>query len=198
MCADTPGNRVPRFDPLPEREWDDVLRAVAASTGPLNIFTTLARHPALFHSWIGFGSMLLRKGTLGARDRELAILRTAHHRSCAYEWDHHQGLALAAGLTGDEIAALRLDPDEHGWSDDDRMVLTAADELHARGTVSDATWTELSTRFGELELIELVVLIGHYHMVAFALNALRVQNEEPVQNKEPVRNEGRAQDEEER
>ncbi|MFA1547510.1 carboxymuconolactone decarboxylase family protein [Actinomadura chokoriensis] len=178
MCADTPRNRVPRFDPLPEDEWDEVLQAVAATTGPLNVFTTLARHPELFRAWIGFGSMLLLKGTLGARDRELAILRTAHLRSCDYEWDHHRGLGRDAGLTEAEIAALRLDLDGHDWGDDDHMVLAAADELHASGTLSDATWTELATRFGERELIELVMLIGHYHMVAFTLNALRVQNEE--------------------
>ncbi|WP_433468498.1 carboxymuconolactone decarboxylase family protein [Spirillospora sp. CA-128828] len=178
MCADTPGNRVPRFDPLPQEEWDDVLKAVTETIGPLNVVTTLARHPELFHSWIGFGSMLLMKGTLSARDRELAILRTAYHRSCAYEWDHHRVVALGVGLTEAEIAAIRLDPDGHGWSEDDRMVLTAADELHVNGTISDATWTALSTRFGERELIELVMLVGHYHMIAFALNALRVQNEE--------------------
>ena len=179
MCADTPGNRVPRFDPLPEDAWDDVLKAVTATTGPLNVFTTLGRHPELFRAWIGLGSMLLMNGTLSDRDRELAILRTAHLRSCGYEWEHHSGLALLAGLTEAEVGALRLDSDAHDWADDDRMVLTAADELHASGTLSDATWTELATRFGEHELIELVMLIGHYHMVAFTLNALRVQNEEP-------------------
>lgn len=62
MCADSPADRVPRVDPLPEEEWDDVLKAVVATTGPLNLFTTLARHPGLFHSWIGFGSMLLMRG----------------------------------------------------------------------------------------------------------------------------------------
>lgn len=178
MCADIPGNRVPRIAPLPPEQWDDVLKAVTATTGPLNVFTTLARHPSLFQSWIGLGSALLMNGLLSGRDRELAILRTAHHRSCEYEWAHHRGLALDAGLTEDEVAALRRDPDGHPWSDDDRMVLAAADELHERGTVTDATWTELATRFGERELIELVMLIGHYHMVAFTLNALRVQNED--------------------
>lgn len=178
MCADTPGNRVPRVDPLPEEQWDDVLKAVTATTGPLNVFTTLGRHPSLFQAWIGLGSMLLMNGTLSARDRELAILRTAHHRSCEYEWAHHSALALGAGLTADEVAALRRGPDDHPWGDDDRMVLAAADELHERGTVTDATWTELSTRFGEQELIELVMLVGHYHMVALTLNALRVQNED--------------------
>ncbi|GGV05250.1 hypothetical protein GCM10010182_24920 [Actinomadura cremea] len=178
MCADTPANRLPRLAPLPEEQWDDVLKAVTATTGPLNVFTTLARHPSLFQSWIGLGSALLMSGLLSGRDRELAILRTAHHRSCEYEWTHHRELALGAGLTGDEIDALRRGLDEHPWGDDDRMVLTTADELHERGTVTDATWTELSTRFGERELIELVMLIGHYHMVAFTLNALRVQGED--------------------
>ncbi|OLT33624.1 hypothetical protein BJF79_34360 [Actinomadura sp. CNU-125] len=177
MCADTPGDRVPRIAPLPQEQWDDVLKAVTDTTGPLNVFTTLARHPSLFQSWIGLGSALLMGGLLSGRDRELAILRAAHHRSCEYEQAHHRGLALDAGLTADEIDALRRDLDDHPWSDDDRMVLAAADELNERSAVTDATWTELSTRFGERELIELVMLVGHYHMVAFALNALRVQTE---------------------
>ncbi|KAB2342989.1 carboxymuconolactone decarboxylase family protein [Actinomadura rudentiformis] len=172
----------PRISPLPQDEWSDLLKVVAETTGPLNIFTTLGRHPALFESWIGFGSMLLLKGTLSARDRELAILRTAHHRSCSYEWHHHHRLGLEAGLTEAEIAALRLDLDGHSWSADDRMVLAAADDLHARGTVSDATWAELAGRFGERELIELVMLIGHYHLLAFTLNSLRVQ---PEKHEEP-------------
>ncbi|QFG25844.1 carboxymuconolactone decarboxylase family protein [Actinomadura sp. WMMB 499] len=179
MCADTPGDRAPRIAPLPEERWDDVLKAVTAATGPLNVFTTLARHPSLFQSWIGLGSALLMNGLLPGRDRELAILRTAHHRSCAYEWAHHRDLALAAGLTEEEIDALRGDLGAHPWGDGDRMVLTAADELHERGTVTDATWVELAGRFGEAELIELVMLVGHYHMVAFTLNALRVQSEDP-------------------
>ncbi|MEU5881726.1 carboxymuconolactone decarboxylase family protein [Spirillospora sp. NPDC047279] len=178
MPPEQPDGRTPRIAPLPRDEWGDLLKVVADTTGPLNIFTTLGRHPALFESWIGFGSMLLMKGTLGARDRELAILRTAHHRSCAYEWHHHHRIGLEAGLTEAEIAALRLDLDGHGWSPEDRMVLAAADELHAEGTVTGATWAELAGRYDERELIELVILIGHYHMVAFALNALNVQPEE--------------------
>ncbi|WP_067811415.1 carboxymuconolactone decarboxylase family protein [Actinomadura kijaniata] len=169
----------PRIPPLPENQWDDVLKAVAATTGPLHVFTTLGRHPELFAAWIGLGSQLLMKGTLGDRVRELAILRTAHHRSCGYEWTHHHRLGLAAGLTETEIAALRQDRDAHPWDAGDRAVLRAADELHATGTLGDAAWADLAGRFDERELIELVMLIGHYHMLAFALNALRVQPEEP-------------------
>ncbi|MFI6516660.1 carboxymuconolactone decarboxylase family protein [Spirillospora sp. NPDC050679] len=183
MPADTPAAsspqspdpRTPRIPPLPEGEWGEVLRAVVAATGPLNVFTTLGRHRELFDSWIGFGSMLLMKGTLSARVRELAILRTAHLRSCSYEWTHHHRLGLDAGLTEVEIAALRLDLDGHAWDGADRAVLAAVDELHERGTLGDAAWDALAGRFDERGLIELVILVGHYQMLAFALNALRVQ-----------------------
>ena len=172
-----PATAAPRIPPLPEAEWNDSVTAVTAVTGPLNIFTTIGRHRALFDSWIGLGSMLLFKGTLSARVRELAILRTAHLRSCAYEWAHHERIGQGAGLTEEEIAALRRGLDEHPWSRDDRAVLDAVDELNDTSTLGDATWAALAERFEENQLIELVMLIGHYHMVAFTLNALRVQPE---------------------
>ncbi|MEV4259212.1 carboxymuconolactone decarboxylase family protein [Spirillospora sp. NPDC049652] len=164
--------------PLPPEEWDETLRAVVAATGPLNVFTTLARHPALFTSWIGFGSKLLFEGTLDGRVREIVILRVAHQRSCAYEWTHHVPIARAAGLDEAEIEALRGAPEDHPWPPEDRAVIDAADELNATSTISDTTWAALAKRFDEARLIELVMLIGQYHMVAFALNALRVQNED--------------------
>ncbi|MEV5574638.1 carboxymuconolactone decarboxylase family protein [Spirillospora sp. NPDC052269] len=169
---------IPRIPPLPSGEWDDTLRAVVAHTGPMNVFTTLARHPELFTAWIGFGSKLLLEGTLDGRVREIAILRVAHLRSCAYEWEHHVPIAQLAGLNEAEIEALRGAPDDHPWSADDRAVIEVADELSATSTVSDATWAALAKRFDETLLIELVMLIGQYHMLAFALNALRVQNED--------------------
>ncbi|GAA2406948.1 hypothetical protein GCM10010191_13930 [Actinomadura vinacea] len=175
MVTDPDRHGAPRVPPLPEAEWNETLKVVAATVGPLNIFTTLGRHRELFDSWLGFGSMLLLKGTLTGRVRELAILRTAHLASCEYEWAHHHRIGLDAGLAEAEIAALRLGLDEHPWDAADRAVLTAVDELHADGTLGDRTWAALAGRLGENELIELVVLIGHYHMLAFALNALRVR-----------------------
>lgn len=169
----------PRVAPLPEDQWDDTLKGVVAVTGPLNIFTTLARNPELFESWIGLGSRLLLGGALDARVRELAILRTAHHGSCAYEWSHHLRIGRDAGLSDAEIAALAGPLDGHPWSPRDRMVVAAADELHATSTIGDALWAELAGRFDERELIELVLLIGHYQMLAYALNALRVQPDPP-------------------
>lgn len=81
----------PRIPPLPESEWSELLRAVLSGTpggteNPLNVFTTLARHPELFETWLRFGGTLLTRGRLPARERELAILRTAHNCQSPYEW----------------------------------------------------------------------------------------------------------------
>ena len=57
------------------------------------------------------------------------------------------------------------------------MLLTAADELHDQSRISDATWAALAARYDEKQLIELPILVGQYHLVAFALNSLGVQVE---------------------
>ncbi|GIH99386.1 carboxymuconolactone decarboxylase family protein [Planobispora takensis] len=165
----------PRVEPLPPEQWDPFLTRVVEGTGPYHVFTTLARHPALFQAWIGFGAALLY-GTLSARDRELAILRTAHHRGSAYEWAQHVRLAREAGLTDAEIEAVRTRGE---WSPADRLVLDVADELHARGDLADATWEALCARYDEPGRIELVMLVAHYDMLAVVLNTLRVPLEEP-------------------
>ncbi|MFF5207298.1 carboxymuconolactone decarboxylase family protein [Streptosporangium sp. NPDC000396] len=169
----------PRVEPLPPEEWDEFLARVVEGTGPYNVFTTLARHPALFRAWIGFGAALLY-GTLPARDRELAILRTAHHRASAYEWAQHVRLAREAGLTETEIEAIR--GHGHEWDPEDRLVLDLADEMYKSGNVADETWDALCARYDEPGRIELVMLVAHYDMLAVVLNTLRV----PLEDTDPA------------
>lgn len=159
----------PRVHPLPPAEWDRFLQRT-----PLNIFTTLARHPELFKAWLGFGAALLY-GTLPARDRELAILRTAHHRRSHYEWTQHVRLAREAGLTDAEIEDVRQGAGE--WNERDALVLRVADELHAQGDLTDGTWEAMCQIWDEQGRIELIMLVAHYDMLAVVLNTLRVQVE---------------------
>jgi hypothetical protein len=49
--------------------------------------------------------------------------------------------------------------------------------LHADACIGDETWAALAARYDEKQLIEVPMLVGHYHMVAFTLNALGVQLE---------------------
>ena len=157
------------------------LMAQAAPPGAraVNIFATLVRHPGLFRRWLPFGGKLLR-GKLPTRDRELAILRTAWLCESPYEWAQHVLIAEAARMTPAEVEAIAAGPDDPSWSAEDAVVLRAADELHDDAVVSDATWAALAGRYDDRQLIELVMLVGHYHMIAFTLNSLGVQVEPSV------------------
>jgi 4-carboxymuconolactone decarboxylase len=174
----------PRVAPLTEPEWNEEQAAMLGAAGPsggrlgdLNIFTTLARNPTLFDAWQRFGLRLLVRGTLPAADRELVILRTAYLCRSPYEWGHHVEIGAAAGLDAEVVARVAAGPGAAGWSDREAALLRAVDECHADSRIGDDTWARLATLFDEPMLIELVMLIGQYHLVAFALNSLGVQPE---------------------
>ncbi len=173
-----------RIPPLPEDERDDQARAlVGSATAPgsqaSNIFTTLVRHPGLFRKWLPFGGKLLA-GKLPARERELLILRTGWNCDAEYEWGQHVAIGLGAGLTEQEVERVKAGPGAEGWAPFDATLLTAADELHAEHTLSDATWAALAERYDERQLVEVPMVVGHYHLVAFTLNALGVPREPGV------------------
>lgn len=157
-----------------------IARVAGAATGgePPKVFTTLARHRGLFRRWLYFAGALMPGGVLPRAETELVILRVAHNCGCEYEWRQHERLAAAAGLDSDAIARVREGAGAGGWSDRQRLLLRAADELHADRTVSDTLWADLRPVYTDRELIELCMLVGHYEMLAMTINALGVQPDE--------------------
>jgi alkylhydroperoxidase family enzyme len=59
------------------------------------------------------------------------------------------------------------------------LLLRVTDELHGRQDLSDETWAELRGQLDERECIELVMLVGHYTMLATTLTTLRVRPDRP-------------------
>ena len=170
----------PRVAPLPESEWDPEIAPLLGTAGPgggepLHIFTTLAHHPKLLKRWLVFGAHVLSKSTLPPRDRELVILRIGWLCRSAYEFGQHTSIGRETGLSDEEIRRVTQGPDAPGWSDFDRTLLRAADELHGDAFLSDATWKELSERYSTQQRIDLIFAVGQYQLVSMALNSLGVQ-----------------------
>ena len=165
----------PRIPPLDDAELPGTLPQ-------WNIFRTLERHPELHRKWLRFGAFLLGDGgVLPPRDRELLILRVAVRCGSSYEWGQHVRIALACDVTREEIDRVPAGPDAPGWSAHEATLLRFADELHDTANVSDATWAAMSERYDEQAMIEATMLVGQYHMVAFALNTFGVELDEGLE-----------------
>jgi len=174
----------PRIPPLRDEETDEQTSALLEevrlpNAEAVNIFATLVRYPGLYRRWMPFAGKLLA-GKLPARDRELLILRSAWRCASSYEWGQHVRLAKQAGISAEEIDRIAAGPGAPGWEPFDRILLTAVDELHDDACLTDATWAALASRYDERQMIELPMLVGQYHMLAFALNSLGVQREPGV------------------
>jgi alkylhydroperoxidase family enzyme len=168
----------PRLEPLAPEELDPEVRRLLDGRPPLAIFRTLAHHPKLLKRWLVFGNHVLAKSSLAPRDRELAILRVGWLCRSGYEWSQHAAIARREGLSDEEIERVALGPDAPGWSDAERALLRACDELRADSFVGDATWAALSERYDTRQLLDLIFTVGQYTLVSMALNTLGVQLEE--------------------
>lgn len=147
---------------------------LVTGTTPPNLFLVLGRHRRLFRGWLRFAGRLMPGGTLPRRDTELVILRVAHLRGCAYELEHHRHLAARAGLSESDIGRAFEGPDAPGWDERERTLLMAVDQLHHDGDLADDTWQQLRRHVDERQAIELVMLAGHYEMLATFINTLRI------------------------
>ena len=160
-----------RLPPLPDGEWDPLLDGVRGELRTvLNVHRVMAHHPALLEAWTPLRNHIVTGGSLSGRHRELVILRVAHRAGSDYEWHHHEARAQEAGLTIDEIEAVRT-PSPTGASGDETVLLMATDELFDGLTISDSTWGSLTAAFSVRAVLDLIVTVGVYVTLAMVIGA---------------------------
>jgi alkylhydroperoxidase family enzyme len=172
----------PRIEPLAPPHAPELEALLQRMTPPgapsvLTLFRVLAHHPMLAERMSGFGSLLLgRKASLSLRDREVVIDRVCARCGAEYEWGVHvAAFGEAAGFTPAQNTAIAdPDADDTPLTPRDRLLVRMVDELHESGTVSDALWPELAALWSTQQLLELLVLAGWYHAIAYVCNAARV------------------------
>lgn len=176
----------PRLAPLEENDWDDEQREMltkAAFRGEVpNVFKTLAHHVKLAKRWLVFGTHILSKSTLTPRDREIAILYTGWLAGSKYEWGQHVLIGQKAGLSMTEINAIKDGSGAGDWTDHERNILKACEELHEHVYLSDETWAGLSASMTKQQIMDLIFTCGQYRMLAGALNSLGVPLDDDIKH----------------
>lgn len=102
------------------------------------------------------------------RLREVAVLTVAAVTGSEFEWWAHERVAREVGLADDELDAVRaLDLAAHPGADPAEVVVQrVAARLAAREPLDDAAYEVAASTLGEQGLLELVVLVGYYAMLA--------------------------------
>jgi 4-carboxymuconolactone decarboxylase len=174
--------RIPAQRP---EDWSASTRAeldAVVSVGPrkpVHLPAVIAHHPTFLPPYLGWAKAIALQGVLSARDNALLALRTAVRCNSAFEWGVHAASApVRAGLLDEEIAAIGIGPEAPGWSPAERLLLSAADELHDVHRISDSTWEALAAHYDRAALLEIAFVVGHYTMLSMVANSAGVPPEE--------------------
>ena len=142
---------------------------------PLHSFYGILAHsPEFFAGYMDLGIAITASCALPGRSRELLILRTGWLCGAPYQWGEHVRIARDHGLSSEDVERVVEGSAAAGWNDQDRALLSAAEELHADAMIADATWQALAQFLDQRQLLEVPIVVGHYHTTAFLQNAVRV------------------------
>ncbi len=181
IAATTPAFQLrgDRFKPLtyeqmtPEQKTmtDHVLAGDRGSmNGPYNV---LLRSPEMGDLAQKYGAYMRFHSSIPHKLNELAILITARFWNSQYEWYAHHQYALKAGLSPAVIDAVAAGRQPTSMQPDEEIVYNFCHELLNARHVSDAHFKAAVDRFGERGVVDLIGVMGYYHLVSMALNVDR-------------------------
>jgi 4-carboxymuconolactone decarboxylase len=165
-----------RFKPLsyeqltPEQKTmaDHVLAGDRGSlNGPYNV---LLRSPEMGDLAQKFGAYTRFHSSLSKKLSEFAILMTARFWDSQFEWYAHHKYALDAGLSPAVIEAVAAGKRPTSMQPDEEVVYNLCNELLSTRQVSDATFRAAVNGLGERGVVDLVGVVGYYHLVSMLLN----------------------------
>src|SRR5262245_14611833 len=149
-------------------------RLMPKGVAPLRLFTTLARDQRIFERCVHGAPLGL--GHLTLRQREIIINRVTALCRSEYEWGIHIAFfARRVGFSEAEITStVKGGAADPVWRDEERLLITVCDQLHASCDIDDTSWQALQGTFTDEALLEALMLAGYYRMISYFSNALRL------------------------
>lgn len=170
--------RIPYPDPAAaSAEAREILQLLP----PLNIFRMLAHAESLAIPYAGFGGALLTQLRLDPKLRELAVLEVALEAEAPYEWVQHVPIAEAAGVRAEQTAAIQRRETDSGQLDAlERAVVDFTRQAVSQPRVDDGIFASLAEHLDSRQIVELLLVIGNYLMLARVMTTLDLEIDEPV------------------
>jgi 4-carboxymuconolactone decarboxylase len=168
-----------RIEPIDPQQAPDDVRTALENLPPLNIFRTLAHAETAFRPFLRFGGAVLGEMSLDPVVRELAILTVAKEAEAEYEWIQHVAIARHLGATDAQIDALEAGSDD-AFDEPQAAAIAFATAVVHSPHVSDDLFERVRAQFSEREVIELLLAIGDYLMLARVMTVLQIEMDDAV------------------
>lgn len=139
-------------------------------TGPFNVMLA-APGPGLALSELG--AALRFRTSLSDRVREIAILTLSVLERSSFEWYAHEAVARRIGITEDELSAIAAGAVPSTFDDIERTVQHGVAELVTAGDLDETTYRDLESHLGTEGVVELIMLVGYYSLLALSMRVLR-------------------------
>lgn len=170
--------RIPYPDP---ETLSDEKRQILSNVSPmLNIMRMLMVAPDPF--WRGqrvLGRSAVVDTTISDQHRELLVLRTAYISDSEYELYHHLPLGKNAGLSDAKCDAMRTG-DFDVLDDQERALAQFVTELVLNVSPSDEALAAMRAHFPDPQLMEVVLIVGYYMMIARVIAVSGIGTDEPA------------------
>lgn len=151
--------------PLTDADWPPEIADLRDGfAGALNVYRTMAHHPALLRAWAPLRQHVVKDSALGAERSEIVILRAAHRMGSAYEWAHHVHRVRALGMAEERIEAMRGEP-----SGEDGLIARGVDALFDQRRLPPDLEAELAARLGREGVFDLIATVGFYSVLGYLL-----------------------------
>jgi alkylhydroperoxidase family enzyme len=171
---------MPRISYVDPASAPEKIREAFQAIPPLNIFKTLAHAETAFRAFLRFGGAVLTRLELDPVLRELAILQVARQAEAEYEWIQHVAIGRSVGVTDEQIAAVEEgDVDSDAFDHAQRAVVRFTRAVVHRPHVPDDVFDPLRAHLSEREVVELLLTIGDYWMLARVMTVLEIDVEPP-------------------
>ena len=170
---------------LPYVDLDDadprVRETLEALPAQLNVFRMIANAQSAFRPFLAFGGALLGSLELDPRVRELVILRVARLEEAEYEWVQHAPIARGVGATAEQVAALERDAlEDEAFDAREAAALRFTTEVVRDVRASDDALAAVREHYPPRQIVELMLVIGQYMMIARIARTAGIELDEPV------------------
>ena len=161
-----------------EADLDATIHRIAEHHGYVsNLMQTLALVPRGLAAYADLGTYVRYGSHLTELQRILAIIIAV--RDVHYGWTHYAPLAVATGVTNDQLLLLRDGRTPKDLGSTERALCAYAFEIAAGRRVPVRVAEEIHAHFLPRQIVDIALLTAHYMSVASLALALDVPMEPP-------------------